>query len=203
MIIPSDDLTDWVADRDKLLIAAWTPELSKALEWETPFAEAFAVELHDAMMATMLKQGTEVNFVKLIARSGTGLDPRTEKAVADRFYNVTLKLARASSRFNREARSRSVFPYLRGYGVTDSRSDPGHAALHGIILPQQHPFWRKWHPPLDMDCRCGTIPMLPGQLARSGLAITSEEELADRESRLSAAWPPAFEPLLDFRRSRE
>ena len=41
--------------------------------------------------------------------------------------------------------------------------------------------------------------MTRGQFERSGLVITGEAELADRETRLCGAWPVEFMPLLDFR----
>lgn len=200
MILESNDLTDWVADREALLVAAWTPEICKTLGWDHVFAEALAGELHAGMVESMLKRGTEVNFVNLIARSRTGLDPKTEKMVAERFYNVTLKLAREASRHERYQRSAAAFPYLRGIVVGDARTNKGHLALAGIVLSSDHPFWKRWHPPFDMDCRCGTIAMTRRQFERSGLQLTSEAELAEREAQLSGRWPEAFQPLLDFRK---
>lgn len=199
LILEAGDLIDWIADRDRLLVAAWTPELHANLSWEHPYAEAFASELHSLMITTMLGKGTEVDFLKMVARSNTGLKRASEKAVAERFYNVTLKLAQAASRRDRQSRTRAVFPYLRTTFVGDSRTNPGHLALAGIILHRDHSFWSRWHPPLDMDCRCGTIAMTKGQFDRHGEPVTGELELAEREKRLSGAWPPAFQPLLDFR----
>ena len=199
MSLSSIDLTDWIARRRELLIAAWTPELSKALEWEAPFAEAFAGELHGAMLTAILGGGSEVSVLRMVADSGTGLDRKTEKAVAVRFYNVTLKLARAATRKRRYADSNATLPYLEGI-AGQSCAERGHGAMQGIVLPHDHPFWRRWHPPLDMDCECSTIQVTRGRLGRLGLKITGEDELADRQSRISAGWPPAFEPLLDFRR---
>ncbi|MBB3941761.1 uncharacterized protein with gpF-like domain [Novosphingobium fluoreni] len=201
MILETNDLIDWIADRELLLITAWTPELVAALEWNEPLAEALAGELHAAMMTTLLRRGTESNFLNLIARSGIGIEPKAEKAVAGRFYDVTLKLARAASRRRREEASRLIFAYRRATVVNDDRAKPGYHALDGILLPFDHPFWRRWYPPIDIDdCRCSVAPVTRSQFARLGEPVTSEDELAERESRLSAAWPPAFERLLDFQR---
>ena len=200
MILAADDLLDWIADRDTLLIAAWSPQIGAALGWDRPFADALAAELHTAMVTTLLRKGDEKNFLGLIARSNTGLDTKVERPLADRFYNVTLKLARAASRHVREDRTRRTFPFKRAWVVGDTRTNPGHLALNGIVLPYGHPFWQRHHPPLDMDCRCTASPMTQGQFERSGLAITGEAELTDREMRLCGAWPAEFLPLLDFRK---
>ncbi len=200
MILEANDLINWIADREVLLIAAWTPELLAALAWDKPLAEALAGELHAAMMTTLLRRGTESNFLNLIARSGTGIGPKAEKAVAGRFYDVTLKLARAASRRTRDDQTSAYFPYNLARVLNDGRAKPGYLALDGILLPNNHPFWRRWLPPLDIDdCRCTVSRLTQHQFKRHGEPVTTEAELAEREARLSAAWPPAFEPLLDFR----
>jgi hypothetical protein len=151
------------------------------------------------MVTTLLREGDEKNFLDLVSRSNTGLDAQVERLLADRFYNVTLKLARAASRHVREGRTRQTFPFKRAWVVGDARTNPGHLALSGVVLPYEHPFWQRHHPPLDMDCRCTASSMTRGQFERSGLAITGEAELVDRETRLCGTWPIKFLPLLDFR----
>lgn len=89
MILEAGDLIDWIADHHRLLVAAWAPELHVNLLWERPYAEAFADELHSLMVTTMLGKGTGVDFLKMVARSNTGLERAREEAVAERFYNVT------------------------------------------------------------------------------------------------------------------
>ena len=199
LILEAGDLGDWVADREELLVAAWTPEITSALSWEATFAEAMAGELHAAMLSTMLRNGTATNFLGLIGRSNTGLETSIEKAVAGRFFDVTLKLARAASRRAREDRSRKALPFIRTSVVGDGRTNPGHLALAGILLPYDHPFWQRRHPPLDMDCRCGAIPVTWRQLEREGWSVTTEHDLAEREAAICGEWPAAFRPLLDFR----
>lgn len=199
MILSSDDLTEWVSTRKDQLVVAWTPQIEQASGWESPFAEVLADELHTAMVTTMTRGGTEVQFLKLVARSNTGLGAKDERTLAERFYDVTLKLARASRRKKDFDRSSAIMPLQRAWCVNDGRTDPGHLALDGIVLPCDHPFWKRWSPPLSMDCRCSKVPMTMRQFERSGLVITSPDELAWREERLSASWPQEFEPLLEFR----
>ena len=199
MILPADHLTEWVANREDQLLFAWMPQIEKSTSGETAFAEALVGELHSAMVATMRHGGDGGKFLKLIAESNTGLDPAIERAVARRFYSVTLKLARASSRKREFDRGSAFMPLRRTSCVKDDKTDPGHLALDGVVLPCDHPFWERWSPPLGMDCRCDKVAMTRRDLERSKLVITSEDELAWREERLSSSWPKEFEPLLDFR----
>lgn len=199
VIIAANDIVDWVSDRADLLIAAWTPQIAETASWEPPFAEALAGELHDAMVTTLLRKGTEANFLGLIARSRTGLNPSIERAIAERFYGVTLKLARAAHRHTTESTA-TALPYKYGTVVGDGRTDPSHYPLADVLLPRDHAFWTRWQPPFGMDCRCGTIGMTEGQLARSGRRITPDEALPEIEEQLRDTWPAEFRPLLDFRR---
>lgn len=198
MIIAADDIVDWVSDRGDLLIAAWTPQIAAMTDWEVPYAEALAGELHDGMVTSLLRGGTEANFLNLVARSNTGLDPRTERDLAERFFGVTLKLARAAHRHAQDGKA-TALPFKYGTIVGDARTDPSHLPLADVLLPREHPFWTRWQPPFGMDCRCGTIGMTNGQLARSGRSITPDEALPAIEAQLRDAWPAEFRPLLDFR----
>lgn len=48
-------------------------------------------------------------------------------------------------------------PFLLYSAILDTRVRPEHAALHGLILPVGHPFWRTHMPPLGFNCRCQVI----------------------------------------------
>lgn len=199
MILGADDIIDWIADRQQLLVAAWTTEIAVATEWDRPFAEALASELHDAMTMTLLNAAGERGFLDLVARSNTGLSSLAERQIAERFFGVTLKLGRAACRSERERRNARTMPFKRGTVVGDERTDRAHLPFADVLLPVDHEFWSRWHPPFGMDCRCGTIPMTRSQLERSPRAVTSEAALAVIERKLVDAWPTAFKPLLDFR----
>lgn len=198
MILEAGDLVDWVADRQPYLVAAWSVEIRGALGLEAAYAECAALEWHEAMLTCLLGRGTEHDFKRMVARAPLQIDVDDEAAAAERFYDVTLKLARAATRHDRYRKSSRALPYLRAVTPRDDRVPEGHRAIDGIVLPFDHPFWRLWCPPLDMECRASTIQMLRSELALH--PVTEADELAWREARLKAAWPAAFFPLLDFRR---
>lgn len=49
--------------------------------------------------------------------------------------------------------------YLRYSATNDGLTRPNHAALDGIILPINDPFWRTHTPPNGWNCRCEAIPV--------------------------------------------
>jgi len=51
---------------------------------------------------------------------------------------------------------------LWGYEYTtvgDNRVRPEHAALNGVKLPKDDPFWKQFWPPNGYNCRCAVIPI--------------------------------------------
>lgn len=50
--------------------------------------------------------------------------------------------------------------YLRFDTAGDRRVRPAHAVLDGITLPMVDPFWDKYWPPLDWNCRCDATEVL-------------------------------------------
>jgi len=54
---------------------------------------------------------------------------------------------------------KAVLPYWKYLTVGDERVREAHAALHGLILPADDPFWNDHFPPWDWGCRCRVIPV--------------------------------------------
>lgn len=52
--------------------------------------------------------------------------------------------------------TRGTHPYLEYVTARDSHVRPEHAALDGIILPEEDPFWQSYYPPNGWNCRCST-----------------------------------------------
>ena len=68
--------------------------------------------------------------------------------------------------------------YLRPYGrysaVMDGRTRPTHAALHGLVYPLDHPFWKSYWPPWDYNCRCGAVTLSEWEVERDNLEVRRE-----------------------------
>ena len=53
---------------------------------------------------------------------------------------------------------RDVFPYWEYVSMRDDRVRDAHAALNGLIIPCDSPFWVDHFPPWDWGCRCEVRP---------------------------------------------
>ena len=51
--------------------------------------------------------------------------------------------------------------HLQYLTMEDDRVRPSHAALDGLVLPKDDPFWDTHTPPWDWGCRCRIRPMNP------------------------------------------
>lgn len=78
-------------------------------------------------------------------------------------------------------RQRDAFPYWQYITVGDERVRDEHAALNGLTLPADSPFWQTHYPPWDWGCRCQVVPVDPetyGMIqdeAEPGRAISEQE----------------------------
>jgi SPP1 gp7 family putative phage head morphogenesis protein len=54
---------------------------------------------------------------------------------------------------------RDLFPFWQYQTLGDGAVRPSHAALDGVVLPHDHPFWQTHTPPWDWGCRCQFIPL--------------------------------------------
>lgn len=52
-----------------------------------------------------------------------------------------------------------IFPFRQYISTEDAKVRPSHAALNGIILPANHPFWEKHTPPWEWGCRCDVVEL--------------------------------------------
>lgn len=53
--------------------------------------------------------------------------------------------------------TKDILPYFKYIAVVDSRTRSTHSALNGLVLPVDDPFWEKYMPPWDYNCRCMVI----------------------------------------------
>ena len=57
----------------------------------------------------------------------------------------------------------------------DEKVRPEHAALHGVTLPIDDPFWREYFPPNGWNCRCTVV-----QVRKSKYPVTPHDEAMQR-----------------------
>jgi len=76
--------------------------------------------------------------------------------------------------------TRAAFPYWQYQTMEDGAVRPEHAALNGLILSADSPFWRDHYPPWDWGCRCEVIPLSPEDVEE----IRAEDEKRNPEDKL-------------------
>jgi hypothetical protein len=83
-------------------------------------------------------------------------------------------------------RQRDAFPYCQYLTADDDRVRDSHAALDGIVLPADHPFWETHTGPWEWGCRCLKVWL-------------TREDVADLE-RQDARKPPEARRVLSGER---
>lgn len=73
-------------------------------------------------------------------------------------FNLAHAAAKAARKWQDYERNADLYPNLRYIAVQDERTRHSHAALHGCVIPIDHPFWNKYYPPNDWNCRCSVQP---------------------------------------------
>lgn len=73
-------------------------------------------------------------------------------------FNQAHAAAKAARRWQDCERNADLYPNLRYIAVQDERTREPHAALHGCVIPIDHPFWDKYYPPNGWNCRCSVQP---------------------------------------------
>jgi SPP1 gp7 family putative phage head morphogenesis protein len=77
-------------------------------------------------------------------------------------------------------RQRDAFPAWQYLSMQDQKVRPTHAALDGLVLPADSPFWDHHFPPWDWGCRCQVVPLSEAdvaEIASEDLARPTEHQL--------------------------
>ena len=68
--------------------------------------------------------------------------------------------AYAAAKYRDLVEQSDTFPYWQYLTMGDELVRDSHAALHGLILPWNDPFWLDHFPPWDWGCRCMVVPLM-------------------------------------------
>jgi hypothetical protein len=67
-------------------------------------------------------------------------------------------------------------PLLRYSTAKDANVRPEHAALDGVTLPVDDPFWDMYFPPNDWGCRCDVVQLESGKITDKDKIIAPENK---------------------------
>jgi SPP1 gp7 family putative phage head morphogenesis protein len=98
-------------------------------------------------------------------------------------YNHAVATSRMASKWQKFNADKTALPLLQFDTVGDGRVRIAHQKLDGIIKPVGDPFWDKYLPPLDWNCRC-TVR----QLADGEVTATNESNLPQVKKEFTYNW---------------
>lgn len=142
-------------------------ELSDAYEAEAVRVLSTASASAEKALQTALVEITEEG---LTVRQGTaklrqvfvnkGISPRNSFTL-EAIFRTQTQLGYSAGQWMQE-QDPAIQEILWGYKyvtVGDTRVRPNHAAIDGVTLPKDDPFWEENRPPNGWACRCQAIPL--------------------------------------------
>lgn len=92
-------------------------------------------------------------------------------------FHTNVQTAYAAGRWARLSRG-TLMRFLEYRQIDRPTARDEHKPFDGLILPIEHPIWRKIFPPNGWFCGCDVRPMTQGMIDREGKRVTTEDELA-------------------------
>jgi SPP1 gp7 family putative phage head morphogenesis protein len=132
-------------------------------------ARAFVVpgiESHDVLQSLRdriaeLPRGADWDEVKKDVVAD--LSPHMSLESANRRASILMRHHGFSAYASAQAQAQDalidVFPFRQYLSTDDHVVRPTHAALNGIVLPADHPFWLNHTPPWEWNCRCDVVEL--------------------------------------------
>lgn len=86
----------------------------------------------------------------------------------DTIFRTNMQSAYHAGRYERLRGTSDRFGFWQYRAVGDRRSRPKHRELDGLILPREHPFWKRVFPPNGFMCRCSVVALTEEQARALG-----------------------------------
>ena len=99
-------------------------------------------------------------------------------------YYTNMKSAYNAGREEFFQRNKKNRPYGQFVAVMDPKTRDEHGRLHNKVFHLDDPFWDRFTPPIDYNCRCRKRAITEAMAKRKGLKILSSEGRMVREDRL-------------------
>lgn len=134
-----------------------------ALKVLSSASDAINSELEKTLQK-LIKEGAHVRQAKIELAAKfdqLGLRPAS-RGQFETIFRTQTQISYAAGKYNAEREYPLVAEKLWGYKYVttgDDRVRPTHAALEGVTLPKDDPFWRRFYPPNGWNCRCQAIPL--------------------------------------------
>lgn len=129
------------------------------LRYNTAVFDAFKCnrEIKDAHKLLMNDDGTAKTWEEF-RRDAMRVCEKYNQRWLQTEFNQAHAAAKAARKWQDYERNADLYPNLRYRAVRDERTRISHAELDGYVIPIDHPFWNKYYPPNDWNCRCSVQP---------------------------------------------
>jgi SPP1 gp7 family putative phage head morphogenesis protein len=173
--VPHDEAIDYIARKPVVARAVFDrllPELKARAFVVTGVDAADAVQNIRDCIAKLPAGATWDSVKKDIAAkvSVHFIDPAADAKEQDAQINASNRRAELLLRthgfqayqtasWSQMSEQKDVLPCWQYVTMGDGRVRPSHAALGGIVLPADSPFWQRHFPPWGWGCRCQCVPL--------------------------------------------
>ncbi len=113
-------------------------------------------------------------------------------------YSVNLQTAYMAGRYATHMELTEERPYWMYTAVMDSRTRPGHAALHGLVFRYDDPIWESLYPPNGWNCRCRVRALSLHKLRQLGKTVMSSDGFLHNEEMLVSKKTGELRPVTVF-----
>lgn len=114
-------------------------------------------------------------------------------------YNTNMKSAWNAGREEFFQRNKKNRPYGQYVAVMDPATRHTHAELHGKVFHLDDPFWDRFTPPLDYNCRCRKRALSSAQVKRNGVKVLSSKGRMVREDRVISKKTGEVRPVWGYK----
>lgn len=187
---PFFEAIDFFKSKVRLPTATWTDiwqgEHSKAFVVAGAMKDDLLLDFQTAMMKAR-EQGTTLaefrkDFDAIVAKHGWSFNGSAGWR-SRVIYNTNMRQSAMAGKWQQAQRLKKSRPYLRYVARQGGNRRPEHQALHGLILPVDHPFWRTHYPMNGWGCQCTVQSLSEDDLKRYGYTVSEKAPHIEYEER--------------------
>lgn len=127
------------------------------------FAKTFQ-QVNDMGNFILDDKGDQISFTDFKKKAKNVFEIYNENWLETEF-NTAKSIAVSAREWTQIVEDSDVLPLLRYVTVGDGRVRNSHKSLDGIIRPVKDPFWSKYYPPNDFNCRCIVEQLEEGEVS--------------------------------------
>jgi SPP1 gp7 family putative phage head morphogenesis protein len=133
-------------------------------------------------LSNLVTNKNEIRVFSDYKKEALKIDERYNVRYLEAEFNTVVATGQMSRRYWEVLDDQDVFPLLRWDAVNDDRTRPDHARLDKITLPANDPFWTRYWPPIDHNCRCDVQQVRSGRVTPRANAIQVAKGAVKRNS---------------------